>query len=99
MLGAGPAGHEGRHLHGAGSADPAHRAGIETPLPITFLFTSDEEIGSHGTRALIEEEAKTHKYVLVPEPGLADKGVTTGRYAIARYKLTAYGRRAMPARR
>ncbi|WP_332117019.1 M20/M25/M40 family metallo-hydrolase [Azorhizobium caulinodans] len=68
------------------------RAGIETPLPITFLFTSDEEIGSPGTRALIEEEAKTHKYVLVPEPGLADKGVTTGRYAIARYKLTAYGR-------
>ncbi|GGF70637.1 carboxypeptidase [Azorhizobium oxalatiphilum] len=68
------------------------RAGIETPLPVTFLFTSDEEIGTPGTRDLIETEAKKHKYVLVPEPGLADKGVTTGRYAIARYKLTAHGR-------
>ncbi|WP_029003036.1 M20/M25/M40 family metallo-hydrolase [Azorhizobium doebereinerae] len=68
------------------------KAGIATPLPVTFLFTSDEEIGSPGTRTLIEEEARKHKYILVPEPGHADKGVTTGRYAIARYKLTAYGR-------
>lgn len=68
------------------------RAGIPTNLPVQFLFTSDEEIGSPGTRALIEAEAKRHKYVLVPEPGNRDNGVTTGRYAIARYKLTAHGK-------
>src|SRR5207253_7803606 len=32
------------------------------------------------------------KYVLVPEPGRADGGVVTGRYAIARFNLEAIGR-------
>jgi glutamate carboxypeptidase len=68
------------------------RAGAETPLPVTFLLTCDEEIGSPSTRELIEQEARRHKYVLVPEPARRDGGVTTGRYAIARYKLTAHGR-------
>ncbi|MBE0455795.1 MAG: M20/M25/M40 family metallo-hydrolase, partial [Roseovarius sp.] len=40
-------------------------AGIETPLPVTVLFTPDEEIGSPSTRALIEAEAKRHKFTLV----------------------------------
>ncbi len=61
-------------------------------LPITFLFTSDEEVGSPSTRDLIEAEAARHKYVLVPEPGRADGGVVTGRYAIARFNLKAIGR-------
>jgi glutamate carboxypeptidase len=68
------------------------RAGVATPLPVTFLLTCDEEIGSPSTRDLIEREAARHKYVLVPEPARRDGGVTTGRYAIARYKLTATGR-------
>ncbi|RAI03019.1 carboxypeptidase [Acuticoccus sediminis] len=66
--------------------------GHETPLPIHVLLTSDEEIGTPGTRALIEAEARKHKYVLVPEPGLMGRSsVVTGRYAIARYHLTAHG--------
>lgn len=68
------------------------KAAIKTPLPITFLFTSDEEIGSPSTRALIESEALRNKFVLVPEPARRDGGVVTGRYAIARYRLTATGR-------
>jgi len=68
------------------------RAGVATPLPVTFLLTCDEEIGSPSTRDLIEREAARHNYVLVPEPARRDGGVTTGRYAIARYKLTATGR-------
>ncbi len=62
-------------------------------LPVTFLFIPDEEIGSPSTRTLIETEAKTHRYVLVPEPGKPDKFVT-GRHAFLRYKLHTYGRPA-----
>jgi glutamate carboxypeptidase len=68
------------------------RAGIETPLPVTVLFTSDEEIGSPSTRDLIEAEAARHRYVLIPEPGRDNDGVVTGRYAIARFNLETIGR-------
>lgn len=68
------------------------RAGVATRLPVTFLFTSDEEIGSPSTRDVIEAEAARHKYVLIPEPGRPDGGVVTGRYAIARFDLEATGR-------
>ncbi|GGC91234.1 M20/M25/M40 family metallo-hydrolase [Chelatococcus reniformis] len=68
------------------------QAGIATPLPITVLFTPDEEVGTPSTRGLIEMEASRNKYVLVPEPSLVDYGVVTGRYAIARFDLEATGR-------
>lgn len=72
------------------------RAGIVPNLPITVLFTSDEEVGSPSTRDLIEAEAARHRYVLIPEPARADGspsgGVVTGRYAIARFDLEATGR-------
>jgi glutamate carboxypeptidase len=68
------------------------RAGIKTALPITVLFTSDEEVGSPSTRDLIEAEAARHRYVLVPEPGRLNGGVVSGRYAIARFNLEAVGR-------
>jgi glutamate carboxypeptidase len=68
------------------------RAGQRIRLPLTFLLTSDEEVGSPSTRDLIEAEASRHKYVLVPEPARPDGGVVTGRYAIARFNLEATGR-------
>ncbi len=68
------------------------RAGVGTPLPVTVLFTGDEEVGSPSTRDLIEAEAARHAFVLVPEPGQSDNGVVTGRYAIARFNLEAQGR-------
>jgi len=68
------------------------QAGAVTPLPVHMLLTCDEEIGSPGTRDLILAEARRHKYILVPEPAHAGDGVTTGRYAIARFNLTATGR-------
>ena len=67
-------------------------ARIETPLPVTVLFTGDEEVGSPSTRDLIEAEAARHAFVLVPEPGQPENGVVTGRYAIARFDLEALGR-------
>ena len=68
------------------------RATIATPLPITVLFTPDEEVGTPSTRDLIEAEARRNKFVRVPEPGRPNNGVVTGRYAIARFNLEATGR-------
>jgi glutamate carboxypeptidase len=67
-------------------------AAIETPLPITFLLTPDEEVGTPSTRELIETEASHNKYVLVPEPALGNVGVVTGRHAIARFNLETTGK-------
>jgi len=66
-------------------------AGGQTPLPVTFLFTPDEEIGTPSTRGLIEAEALANRYFLCPEPSLANNGVTTGRYAIARFEIATQG--------
>ncbi len=67
-------------------------AGIESPLPVTVLFTPDEEIGTPSTRELIETEARRHDYVLVPEPARPDGGAVIGRYAIARFNLQTRGK-------
>jgi glutamate carboxypeptidase len=67
-------------------------AGMQTPLPVTVLFTPDEEVGTPSTRELIEAEAAKNKYVLVPEPAKQDGGAVIGRYAIARFNLRTMGR-------
>jgi glutamate carboxypeptidase len=64
-------------------------------LPVTIIINPDEEIGSPTSRALIEEEARNHKYVLIPEPAKGERGdVTTGRHAFQRFFLTTHGRPA-----
>ncbi|MDZ4393973.1 M20/M25/M40 family metallo-hydrolase, partial [Cypionkella sp.] len=42
------------------------RAGLTTPLPVTFLFTPDEEVGTPATRGLIEDAARGQRAVLLP---------------------------------
>jgi glutamate carboxypeptidase len=68
------------------------KAGMQTPLPVTVLFTPDEEVGTPSTRDLIEAEAAKNKYVLIPEPAKQDGGAVIGRYAIARFNLRTMGR-------
>lgn len=46
---------------------------------VTLLVTSDEEIGSPESRALIEELAQEHDRVFVVEPGREDGAFKTGR--------------------
>jgi glutamate carboxypeptidase len=65
-----------------------------TPLPVTFLFVPDEEVGSPTSRGLIEAEARRHRYVLVPEPAQESGDLITGRWAFQRFVLRARGRRA-----
>ena len=62
---------------------------------MTFMLIPDEEVGSPSTRQLIEETARRHAHVLVPEPA-KDGNLVTGRHAFQRFTLTAHGR---PARR
>lgn len=68
------------------------RAGLQTQLPVTFLFTPDEEVGTPSTRDLIEQEALKSRFVLVPEPAKRDGGAVVGRYAIARFNLKTTGK-------
>jgi glutamate carboxypeptidase len=69
------------------------RAGETPELPVTFMFISDEEVGSPSNRARIEETARRHKFVLVPEPAKGETGMlVTGRFAFLRFGLTARGR-------
>jgi glutamate carboxypeptidase len=70
------------------------QAKLTPPLPITVLLNSDEEVGSPSSRALVEAEAKNHRYVLIPEPARRSGGVVVGRHAVARYTLKTKGRPA-----
>lgn len=60
---------------------------------VVFLVTSDEEIGSSHSRALIEEEAKKSALVFVPESSISPNGaVKTSRKGIGIFKLKVYGK-------
>lgn len=67
------------------------RQGIGPKLPVTFMFTPDEEVGSPSTRERIEAEARQHRYILVPEPLRAWGEVVTGRHAIQRFWARTHG--------
>ncbi|HET6521531.1 MAG TPA: M20/M25/M40 family metallo-hydrolase, partial [Geminicoccaceae bacterium] len=71
------------------------RRGWRPRLPVTLLFTSDEEVGSATSRALIEDTARAARHVLVPEPGKLPGGsVVTARKGWGRFDLTVHGRAA-----
>jgi glutamate carboxypeptidase len=55
------------------------------------LFTSDEEIGSGSSRALIEKLAAQSDLVLVLEPGLLDGSVKTWRKGVGEFTLRVRG--------
>jgi glutamate carboxypeptidase len=60
-------------------------------LPITFLFTPDEEVGSPSSRELIEREARRARYALVTEPARDGGKVVTSRKGVGRFEATATG--------
>lgn len=62
--------------------------------PVTLLCTSDEEIGSHTSRALIEKLAQESAAVFVFEPALVDGSLKTWRKGGGGYRITAKGRAA-----
>ena len=60
-------------------------------LPITFVFTPDEEIGSPTSRSLIEAEARRARYVLVTEPACDGGKVVTARKGVGRFEVKTTG--------
>lgn len=67
-------------------------SGITPPLPARILFTSDEEVGSPTSRALIEEQGKHARYALVTEPARNGGHVVTARKGVGRFTLKVEGR-------
>lgn len=66
----------------------------KVPLPVTHLFTTDEEVGSPTSRELIRRLGSEAKYVLVTEPAREGGKVVTARKGVARYTIKAIGRPA-----
>ena len=60
-------------------------------LPITFVFTPDEEVGSPTSRHIIEREAKGARYVLVTEPARDGGKVVTARKGVGRFEMKTIG--------
>lgn len=67
---------------------------IALPRPVTVLITSDEEIGSGSSRALIEEEAQHAAYVLVMESPLPGGVLKTTRKGTGTFTVETIGRAA-----
>jgi glutamate carboxypeptidase len=66
------------------------RAG-SAKLPIVYLFTPDEEVGSPISREVIEAEARRARYVLVTEPARDGGKIVTSRKGVGRFEVKATG--------
>jgi glutamate carboxypeptidase len=62
-----------------------------SPLGVTQIYASDEEIGSPTSRSLIETEGRKAKYVLVTEPARDGGKIVTGRKGVARFEVFVKG--------
>ena len=62
--------------------------------PVTLLCTSDEEIGSHTSRELIESLAKESALALIMEGALLDGSLKTWRKGVGSLWVTVKGRAA-----
>lgn len=69
----------------------ARQAGRALTGPLTLLLTTDEEIGSHHSRALIEREARAHARVIVLEPGREDGALKVGRKGTGDFRARFHG--------
>ena len=67
------------------------REGRQTPLPVTFMFIPEEEIGSPTSKAMIAEEGQKNKYVLVTEPAREGGKIVTARNGRLQYDIKVKG--------
>jgi len=77
------------------AVDALAAAGRRLEKRIVFLWTSDEEIGSGTSRAIVEREARRSDAVLVLEPASGLNGrLKTARKGVGEIELIATGRAA-----
>jgi glutamate carboxypeptidase len=79
---------------GIAAAMLAMRALIEchaAPAHVVMLWTTDEEIGSGTSRALIEDTARASSAVLVLEPSLPRGAAKTSRKGVGEFELVVHG--------
>jgi glutamate carboxypeptidase len=67
--------------------------GVERLDGVALLLTSDEELGSPSSRALVEYTARGAQAALVLEPGV-DGALKTARKGVGMYRLKVFGRSA-----
>ncbi len=67
-------------------------AGLLTSIPITFIFNSDEEIGSKTSKKLIKKEAEKSSFAFVLECGGDNGEIVTGRKGNITGKLHIKGK-------
>jgi glutamate carboxypeptidase len=79
----------------AGIVQAVHAvASLDDASGVEMLFSSDEEIGSDTSRALIEERALACGAVLVLEPGADNGALKTGRKGVGTFEVVVRGRAA-----
>lgn len=61
---------------------------------VFILLNSDEEIGSHTSRLLIEEKAKGKRYAFIMEPARKDGSIVSSRLGGGNYVLSVQGKAA-----
>jgi glutamate carboxypeptidase len=95
-MGLGPGVHDmkGGTLIGLFAIGALAHFNLEPRYQVCFLLTSDEEIGSPSSRALIETEGRRSRYCLVLEGAHNRQLFTTARKGVARYRLKIIGRAA-----
>jgi glutamate carboxypeptidase len=77
------------------AVDALRAGGIHPGKRLVFLWTSDEEIGSESSRAVIENEAQRSDAVLVLEPAYgADGRLKTARKGVGGAEIIVTGRSA-----
>lgn len=69
-------------------------AALDDASGVEMLFTSDEEVGSRSSRALLEERARACGNVLVLEPSGDGGAVKTGRKGAGTFEVIVRGRAA-----
>lgn len=94
IFGPGTSDMKGGIVVGLSAIAAMQKTGSMPPRQITALFTSDEEIGSHASQALIETLAKGSVLVLVLEPGLPDGSIKIWRKGVGDFTITVRGRAA-----